>query len=163
MARNGHISMKVLSGFAAILLTVVLLLLSVASTGLADEKSVQKPSTGSLKAYPMRFVVLGDRTGGHVPSIFGQIVQEVLRLRPDFVVNVGDMIEGYTEDEKVLEEQWAEFKTLLEPLTVPVYLVPGNHDITTDGMVAQYKARRRARLLIRRPRRSFCYARHGAV
>jgi len=46
MARNGHISMKVLSGFAAILLTVVLLLLSVASTGLADEKSVQKPSTG---------------------------------------------------------------------------------------------------------------------
>jgi len=74
-----------------------------------------------------------------VPGVFGQIVQEVKNLQPDFVVNVGDMIEGYTEDEEVLNEQWSEFKKLLEPLSMPVHLVPGNHDITTDGMVDEYK------------------------
>ncbi|MBN1591772.1 MAG: metallophosphoesterase [Candidatus Coatesbacteria bacterium] len=125
-----------------LVLWVALLLLSTAlisTIAFADGKCGQKTCKGNLHTYPMRFVVLGDRTGGHVPGIFGQIVSEAMRLHPDFVVNVGDMIEGYTEDETKLEEMWLEFKKLIEPIPVPVYLVPGNHDIGSDGMVSQYE------------------------
>ena len=41
-----------------------------------------------------RFVVVGDRTGNHVEGVYGEILDEVQRLRPDFVITVGDMIEG---------------------------------------------------------------------
>ena len=36
------------------------------------------------------FVILGDRTGGHVAGVYGEIVDEVNLLRPDVVVTVGD-------------------------------------------------------------------------
>ena len=122
----------------AVCLAVLLVALA-ASVGLAGEITYPKPCMRSLQMFPMRFAIMGDRTGGHVPGVFGQIVKEVERLRPDFVVNVGDMIEGYTEDEEILEKEWLEFRKLLEPLTMPVHLVPGNHDITSDGMVSQFK------------------------
>lgn len=121
---------------AALLVLAVALLIPICG---AKDKAVPEQSENLLKTYPMRFAILGDRTGDHVPGVFGQIVQEVERLKPDFVVNVGDMIEGYTEDEAKLEEQWLEFKGLIEPLSMPIYLMPGNHDISSDGMVDQYK------------------------
>ena len=78
---------------------------------------------------PVRFVVLGDRTGGHVPGIFGQVCTEVVRLRPDFVTMVGDMIEGYTDDSVRIKTEWAEFDSLCEIFTMPFYRTVGNHDI----------------------------------
>ncbi len=32
---------------------------------------------------PIRFAILGDRTGGMVPGVYEQMVAEVARLRPD--------------------------------------------------------------------------------
>ncbi len=92
-----------------------------------------------LAENPVRFAILGDRTGGHVEGIFGQIVNEAHRLKPEFVMTVGDMIEGYTEDTTVLNAEWQESLSLLEPLDVPVYHTPGNHDITTDPLEEQYR------------------------
>lgn len=43
---------------------------------------------------PVRFAIIGDRVGSAQPGIYEEIVSEIERLRPDFVVNVGDMIEG---------------------------------------------------------------------
>lgn len=127
---------RTLAGTIALLVLTLALLGAMAS---AAEITYPKPCKRSLQMFPMRFAILGDRTGGHVPGVFGAIVEEIERLQPDFVVSVGDLIEGYTEDEKKLEEEWQEFKKLLEPLSMPVHLVPGNHDITFDGMVDQYK------------------------
>jgi 3',5'-cyclic-AMP phosphodiesterase len=47
---------------------------------------------------------------------------ETRRVRPDVILATGDLTnDGLPEDFEVLRQ-------LLEPLTIPVYLVPGNHD-----------------------------------
>ncbi len=125
-----------LAAMIAILILATALLAPIAQAG---EKCCPKPCKHSLKVFPMRFAVIGDRTGGHVPGIYGAIVKEIERLKPDFVVSVGDMIEGYTEDENVIREQYEEYKKLLEPLSMPIYLVPGNHDIWADSAVDLYR------------------------
>ena len=48
---------------------------------------------GDLQDNPIRFAIIGDRTSGHIPGIYGQIVIEIERMKPDFVMTVGDMIE----------------------------------------------------------------------
>jgi len=108
---------------------LVAISLIVASATFAAEATTQ----------PIRFAVLGDRTGDHQPGLYGKAVEEVNRLRPEFVMTVGDMIEGYTEDSTILKEEWEEYLALLEPLSVPVYHVPGNHDITSDPLEAFYE------------------------
>ncbi len=88
---------------------------------------------------PVRFAIIGDRTGSHVSGIYEQIIAEVERLKPDFVITVGDMIEGYTGDTVELGRQWREYKSLVAPLTMPIHLTPGNHDITTDSALSSYQ------------------------
>jgi predicted phosphodiesterase len=90
-------------------------------------------------ACPMRFAVLGDRTGSHTPGIHGAIIAEIERLKPDFVMGVGDMIEGYSGDMQAVASEWEEYKHLIEPLTMPVHLVAGNHDIWDDQSLELFK------------------------
>lgn len=116
----------------AVLISLVLLLTTTAPT------TAQSPCD-NLSQYPVRFAILGDRTGEHQEGVFGQCVIEAARLRPEFVMTVGDMIEGYTSDTAVMREQWDEYFTLIEPITVPIYHTPGNHDITTDAMEPAFR------------------------
>ncbi len=78
---------------------------------------------------PIRFAVLGDRTGGHQPGIHGQILEEIERMKPDFLVGVGDMIEGYGGDTTAVKAEWKVYMELLETLSMSFYPTPGNHDI----------------------------------
>ncbi|MFC2172044.1 metallophosphoesterase [Acidobacteriota bacterium] len=87
------------------------------------------------------FVILGDRTGGAQPGVYESIVNEVALLDPDMVITVGDQIEGYTEDEALLNSQWDEYFGILEALKMPVYLIPGNHDILNDVMEKVWRKR----------------------
>lgn len=45
-----------------------------------------------------QFAIVTDRTGGHRPGIFEDGVRKLNLLQPEFVMSVGDLIEGYTED-----------------------------------------------------------------
>ena len=87
----------------------------------------------------IRFAILGDRTGSAQEGIFEQAVAEINRLRPDFVMTVGDMIEGYTNDTTVINQEWSEYQALIASFKCPVYFTPGNHDITFDGMESSYE------------------------
>ena len=87
---------------------------------------------------PVRFAVIGDRTGGAQPGIYEQVVSEVEKEGPEFVISVGDQIEGYSEDTTTLNAQWREYKAIVSRLSMPVYLVPGNHDIATSGQLHSY-------------------------
>ena len=58
------------------------------------------------------FVVFSDRTGDHKPGEWAAAVREANLLKPDFVICVGDLIEGYTEDRQELIKQWDEFDKL---------------------------------------------------
>ncbi len=80
---------------------------------------------------PNRFsiAIMTDRTGGHRPGIWMQAVERVNWLRPDFVVSVGDLIEGYTKDEAEIAAQWAEFLGFIDKMDMKFFFVAGNHDM----------------------------------
>ena len=56
-----------------------------------------------------QFVVIGDRTGGaNLLETFKLAMGQINLLQPEFVINVGDVIEGYSEDKAELNAEWDE-------------------------------------------------------
>lgn len=80
----------------------------------------------------VRFAVIGDRTSGHIEGIFGAVLEEIERMRPEIILSVGDYIEGHTDDSIVLDGRWQEFTEIIADVSVPFYFVPGNNDIEYD-------------------------------
>jgi predicted phosphodiesterase len=94
--------------------------------GIAGLRAVPEPGNS------FHFSIIGDRTGGATPQVYGRVWREVDLLHPDFVVNVGDTIEG--GDDRRAEQDWA----ALRPIWVrysqyPLYFTPGNHDVFSEG------------------------------
>ena len=79
-----------------------------------------------------QFAVIGDNTGGARDGVLAAAVDALNLLRPEFVLGVGDLIEGYTHDENELQRQWQEMDDLLGQLAMPFFFVPGNHDVNFD-------------------------------
>jgi hypothetical protein len=79
----------------------------------------------------MRIAILGDRTTGNPEGlpILDAAVREIVDAEPDFVMTVGDMINGYTRHEgewlRQFEQEW---RRHVDPLDVPLYPTAGNHD-----------------------------------
>ena len=87
------------------------------------------------------FVIVADRTGGERPGVFPWAMPKVNLLEPAFVVSVGDLIEGYTEDQERLDYEWDEFKRFVEMLEVPFFHVAGNHDMSNAVMAETWRRR----------------------
>ncbi len=87
------------------------------------------------------FVVLGDRRGGEDKEwpVFDRAIEEINLLNPDFVVMVGDHIQGYTSDEAEFTAMWEDFWTHAGALKMPLVMVPGNHDTTNEQMLKHWK------------------------
>jgi predicted phosphodiesterase len=78
-----------------------------------------------------RFVILGDRAGGPRQEVYAQTWAEIDQYRPDFVINVGDTIQG-TRDQTA-EVEWDEINGFLAKYKqYPFYRIAGNHDIWSD-------------------------------
>lgn len=88
-----------------------------------------------------QFAIVTDRTGGMRPGVFDRAVDKLNLLQPEFVMSVGDLITGYTEDTIELNRQWAEFNAMIGRLEMPFFYLPGNHDITNKTMEAMWKRR----------------------
>jgi hypothetical protein len=88
-----------------------------------------------------RFIVVADRTGGHEEGAWEKAIADINRLRPDFIVCVGDLIEGYKDDDSLIRSQWDEFDTLTSRLDAPFFYCTGNHDVTGDIPRAIYTQR----------------------
>lgn len=81
-----------------------------------------------------QFVVVSDRTGGHREKIFSKAVEQINLLQPEFVLSVGDLIEGYTADKDKIAAQWREFQDFTARLQMPFFYTVGNHDIANATM-----------------------------
>ena len=89
-----------------------------------------------------QFVIIGDRTGGaNVEGTFKLAIDQINLLQPEFVINVGDKIEGYSDDKAELNAEWDELDGLLKKLEMPFFRVPGNHDIANKTAQAVYRER----------------------
>jgi hypothetical protein len=109
-----------------------------------DTPEPNKPYTHlNFKNNPeqFQFAIVTDRTGGHRPGVFETAVDKLNLLQPEFVMSVGDLIEGYTEDLEVLNQEWKEFDGFVNALEMPFFYVPGNHDITNQVMEDLWKER----------------------
>ncbi|MBI3208163.1 MAG: metallophosphoesterase [Candidatus Solibacter usitatus] len=83
------------------------------------------------------FAIIGDRTGDAQPQIFGRVWREVDLMHPDFVLNVGDTIQG--GGDAAAEKQWAELRPLWKRYShYPLYFTAGNHDIFSKASEELY-------------------------
>ncbi|UCF45612.1 MAG: metallophosphoesterase [Myxococcales bacterium] len=82
-----------------------------------------------------QFAVIGDRAGGaDRRGIFERAMDQLNLLQPDFVINVGDLIEGYSKDEAKLTAEWDQIDSMLSKLEMPFFRTVGNHDLGNDTM-----------------------------
>ena len=88
-----------------------------------------------------RFVVVTDRTGEHRDGVFETAMPRINLVRPEFVVSIGDLIEGYTDDPAVLGKQWDELQAAVARLQMPFFYAPGNHDMSNAVMAEAWRAR----------------------
>lgn len=80
------------------------------------------------------FALVGDRTGLARPGVFEYAITRLNLVQPEFVINVGDMIEGYTHNTGELKLEWDEQDARLIQLQMPFFRVVGNHDIGNNVM-----------------------------
>ena len=88
-----------------------------------------------------QFAIITDNAGGARPGVFARAVEMVNLLQPEFVVNAGDLIEGYSEDEEQIRAWWQEIDEFLEPLEMPFFFLPGNHDHYSEVSVKAWGER----------------------
>ena len=90
-----------------------------------------------------RFSILGDRTGDAQPGIYERVWSEIGApdsggaLHPDFVINVGDTIQGYND--ATAASEWRALRPLWDHYRYPIYFTPGNHDIWSAASRAIYE------------------------
>jgi hypothetical protein len=97
-----------------------------------------------------QFAIVSDLTGGYRPPVFEQAVEKINLLQPEFVMSIGDLIQGgstiydKTPDgkrifkPKELDRQWCQFNSWVEKLNMPFFYLPGNHDISGKTTVDKW-------------------------
>src|SRR5205823_4380298 len=81
------------------------------SSGLVVRQEKTNPWTAlPAKSDPdeFQFAIVSDRTGGHRPKVFSRAVARLNLLQPEFVLSVGDLIEGGKKKPKQIEAEWRE-------------------------------------------------------
>ena len=90
-----------------------------------------------------QFAIIGDRTGGANPKgTFERAMEQLNWLQPEFVMSLGDYVEGYTAKQEVMNDQWDEFDNIVAKLQMPFFYVRGNHDINAPITRQEWTERR---------------------
>jgi len=140
--------------------TAIILILAVLASGCSlQEQSMKGPAfsyeterlTGARpwtakqfqnEPQAFQFVIVGDRTGGaNARKTFDMAIQQINLLQPEFVINVGDLIEGYSDQEADLNAEWDEIDSMLDALDTRFFRTPGNHDISNTTAKKVWLAR----------------------
>ncbi len=95
-----------------------------------DDTAKKNPWTGLTPNWTpeqFQFAVVADRTGGHRKGVFSKAVQQINLMHPEFVMSVGDLIEGSNVAE-TNRTQWVEFDGYAKQFKMPFFYCMGNHD-----------------------------------
>src|SRR5262249_4461477 len=85
---------------------------------------------------------MGDRTGMAWPGKLDEAVAKINSNKaPSFVIETGDMIEGYHRDLPRLNAMWNEVDRSFGQMRIPLVRAPGNHDLSNPVMQSVYEAR----------------------
>ena len=80
------------------------------------------------------FALFSDLTGGEREGVYAVAIEQLRLLRPELIVNVGDLIEGGTTDREQLAREWTSFDQRSSRARAPVFHTGGNHDLTNPVM-----------------------------
>ncbi len=114
------------------LYTLALIILSVTATAetLVDKAFDQLRGQSRQVTDRFEFAVVGDTRSTlpvTLPQDFFDMIAEWNRIRPDFVVDVGDLVLGGAAEG--IAPQWDEFERVVGQIEVPFFPVAGNHDV----------------------------------
>ena len=87
------------------------------------------------------FAVFADLTGGERDRVFEIAVAQLNLLRPELIMNVGDLIEGDSKDEAGLAAEWDSFDERAMRARAPVFYAGGNHDLTGEMLRQAWESR----------------------
>jgi predicted phosphodiesterase len=130
-AEQRHVQTPAKSARFTLLAFGVACLVLLCGSARANEVAVLNADTSGQDVERFSFVIHGDLTGGERPGIFAAAAEQIALLQPDFVIGVGDLIEGDGEDRAALNREWDSFEARAGRIGRPVYLVGGNHDLTS--------------------------------
>ena len=88
-----------------------------------------------------QFAVVADRAGSIRPGVFEDAMTKLNLLQPEFVMSVGDLIQGVIEDVHEIDSMWDELEGFVDGLEMPFFYVPGNHDLSNDIMARVWERR----------------------
>lgn len=94
-----------------------------------------------LEEEDFTFAIISDLNGGEREGVYNTAVSQLNRLDPNFVVSVGDLIDGGTEDSVQLAKEWDSFEKRTAKLKMPFFYLGGNHDLTNSRMREFWKQR----------------------
>lgn len=94
---------------------------------------------GRAASGDFRFAIVGDRTGEAVPGVWNQVWRETDADHPDFIVTVGDTIQG--EDDATMDTEWRQVMQMLAPYRrkYQIFFTPGNHDVWSSASAQAYQ------------------------
>ena len=79
------------------------------------------------------FAIMSDRSGRPRPGVFENTILTMNKLRPEFVMSVGDFIEGISVEDQsrnFLMRQWKKIIPAIRKCIPPFFYVVGNHDVS---------------------------------
>ena len=122
-----------------IIMTLLVCFLFIGCETASEDKPAAKLQPQVEDSRGFHFVVMGDnRPWWNEADIvtqnehFRKNIELANELKPDFVVIVGDLIYGYTDDEDQNNEMWDFFDEACEGFEMPIHLVIGNHDVWNE-------------------------------
>lgn len=80
------------------------------------------------------FAIISDLNGGERDGIFEVAIEQINLLRPDFILSVGDLVDGESDDFTELKRQYDSFDQRATKAKAPIFHVGGNHDLTSSIM-----------------------------
>lgn len=86
----------------------------------------------------IQFAIISDLHGGNIPGVFLEARDKLNKLQPSFVLSIGDLIDGYTMDSALVQEEWSSFTQKVDSLTMPFFYVSGNHDVSNNFLKQQW-------------------------
>jgi hypothetical protein len=109
-----------------------LLLLAALAGAATQNGTAQVPASRDSFSFAVIGHVRGGEQGGY-NYLVNELIQQLKQQRPDLIFLTGDMIWGdYTSAQvrrSVVEADWVRLDSAFATVGVPVYRVPGNHDI----------------------------------
>jgi len=87
------------------------------------------------------FAIIGDLNSGERAGVLEVAVEQINLLRPEFILSIGDLVEGGSEDTVQLKKEYDHFDERIEKANAPFFHLGGNHDLTNPVMRTYWEHR----------------------